>query len=49
MQILEIESVPIAAHAIASATSRHFNFDGICPPIDKLPDCSRTGTCPSQI
>jgi hypothetical protein len=49
MQVLEIESVPIAAHAIAGATARHFNFDGICPPIHKLTDSRRTGTCPSQV
>src|SRR5207249_9789293 len=43
VEILEIEAVAIAAHAVAGAAAGHLDLDGLRPPVDQLPHARRSG------
>ena len=43
VQILEVEAMAIATHAIARAAAGHLDLDGLRPPVDQLSHARRAG------
>src|SRR5207253_3205934 len=49
VQVLEVEAVARAAHAVARATARHLDLDGVRPPVHELAHAGRAGAGARQV
>jgi hypothetical protein len=49
VQVLEVEPVAIASHAIAGPATRHLDLDRLRTPIDELPDAGRASPGAGQV
>ena len=49
VEILEIEAVAIAAHAVAGAAAGHLDLDRLCPPVHQLPHAGGARPRPCQV
>src|SRR5438552_5006030 len=49
VQILEVEPVPIAAHAVSRPPARPPDLDGVGAPVDQLAHARRAGARPREI
>src|SRR3989441_6495177 len=49
VQILEVEAMAVAAHAVACAPAGHFDFDRLRPPVDQLPHTRGAGPGACQV
>ena len=49
VEILEIEAVAIAAHAVARASAGHLDLDGLGAPVDQLSHARRAGPGSRQV
>ena len=49
MEVLEVEAVAVAAHAVAGAAARHLDLDRLRAPVDELPHAGWTGAGAGEV